>query len=617
MHFICRSFIGKNIPTCWSQYWENEPDDQVKLTKGHLFGLINLKNSQTDEPVTIGHDIIAEINQLYFSQNSDDINLCLKNTLNSLSQNPIFLNYQIDLVLTVVQNDHVFLATLGANSCILQRDSQISLIVSGKPNQVISSHGPILNNDRLLLTSSRFLETIPLEKIKTILVDTKIQNIEENFLSLLYSTPDQNQVSAVLIECHQDEQIEIISPDTQTVIEESTLPPPAQPSSTISHTSIYSQKPDSIFVHHQSNSKVSRRKKTQLIIAILLIIGLSISIYYGNQKNKTIKAESSYEMFKTELEQKLDNINTLKGLDLEAASKEAIEAKELANQMSNLNVNQQEISQYQSLIDTILSQTGSDNNFNPQMVQDTSFIVSQPQFSRIYFSNKNLYLLDSTKGRIDIFNPQTKSNQSLIISDAVKSASHLVFNNDDPYLLKDNKLSLIEKNNLSSKFDFGSLETPLSIDDIDFWNGSLYILDNQSQSIWKLSPNSSGYSLPQKWLKNDLKLEIGANSLAIDGQIWVLNHSGQIDLYTSGVKDKFGQKQNNNFTKTFSLITNPDSDFIVFNDNSQFIYVYKKNGELNSKYNLNKFKIIDLAFDPINKIIYFLSSDQKIYQIPL
>ncbi len=616
MHFICRSFIGKNKPTCWSQYWENEPDDELKLTKGHLFGLINLKNSQTDEPVTIGHDIIAEINQLYHSQKFNDINLDLKNALNLLSQNPIFLNYEIDLVLAVVQKDHVFLATLGANSCILQRNSQISHIISGKPSQIFSSHGPILNNDRLLLTSSRFLETIPLEKIKTILVDTKIQNIEENFLSLLYSAPDQNQVSAVLIECHQDEQIETISPDTQAVIEENNSPP-IQSSPTISHTSIYSQKPDSIFVHHQSNSKVSHRKKTQLIIAILLIIGLSISIYYGNQKNKSIKAESSYKLLKTELEQKLNNVNTLKGLDLDAASKVAKEAKELANQMSNLNVNQQEISQYQSLIDTILSQTGSDDNFKPQMVQDTSFIVSQPQFSRIYFSNKNLYLLDSTKGRIDIFNPQTKSNQSLIISDDVKSASHLVFNNDDPYLLKDNKLSLIEKNNLSSKFDFGSLETSLSIDDIDFWNGSLYVLDNQNQSIWKLTPNSSGYSSPQKWLKNDLKLEIGSNSLAIDGQIWVLNHSGQIELYTSGVKDKFDQKQNNNFIKTFSLITSPDSDFIVFNDNSQFIYVYKKNGEFSSKYNLSKFKIIDLAFDSANKIIYFLSSDQKIYQITL
>ena len=68
MHFICRSFIGKNNLNCWSQYWENEPDDELKLTKGHLFGLINLKNNQEEESVTIGHDIISEINQLYFTK---------------------------------------------------------------------------------------------------------------------------------------------------------------------------------------------------------------------------------------------------------------------------------------------------------------------------------------------------------------------------------------------------------------------------------------------------------------------------------------------------------------------------------------------------------------------
>ena len=616
MHFICRSFIGKNNPTCWSQYWENEPDDELKLTKGHLFGLINLKNNQADESVTIGHDIIAEINQLYFSQNQDDINLSLKNSLNILSQNPIFLNYQIELVLVVVQNNHVFLATLGTNSCILQRNSQISLIVSGKSNQVILSHGPILDNDRLLLTSSKFVDTITWEKIKTILVDTKIQNIEENFMSLLYSTSDQNQISAVLIECHQDNQDIVTKTETQTLVEDNNVPP-VEPPSPIPTPPLYPQKPDSIYVHHQSNFKVSRRKKTQLIIAIILIIGLCISIYYGNQKNKSIKAESSFNSLKTELEQKLNNINTIKGLDLDAASQVAKEAKDIANQMSKLNVHQQEISQYQSQIDTILSQTGSDDNFSPQMVQDTSFIVSQPQFSQLYFSNNNLYLLDSTKGRVDVFNPQNKSNQNLIISDAIKSATNLLFSNDNAYLFKENKLSLIEKNNLLPKFDFSSLDTPLSITDIDFWNGSLYVLDNQNQSIWKLTPNSSSFSSPQKWLKNDSKLEIGANSLAIDGQIWVLNHSGQINLYTSGVKDKFDQKQKNNFTKTFSLITSPDSDFIVFNDNSQFIYVYKKNGEFSSKYNLSKFKIIDLAFDSNNKIIYFLSSDQKIYQITL
>lgn len=618
MHFICRSLIGKNNPNCWSQYWENEPDDDLKHTKGHLFGLINLKDKQSEQPITIGHDIISEINQLYFSQTVDDINLGLKNALVALSQNPVFLKYQIDLALVVIVDNQAFLATYGTSNCILQRKSQISLLISGQPNETFSSHGQLLDSDRLLLTSSNFLENITWEKIKTILVEEKIQNIEENFLSLLYSIPDQNQVSAVLIECFQEDNNVVIDTDVKTINEEKTENTTFIPTSSVSYeTTSPLKKPDSVYIHNQSNFKVSHRKRTQLIVAIFLIISLCVSIFYGNQKNKTIKAEAIYKSLKTELELKINNINTLKSLDLVEASKIAKEAKDIVDQMSKLNIHQQEISQYQPQIDSMLFQTGGDETVTPPMVQDTSFIVSNPQFNRLFYFDKNLYLLDSTKGRIDILDPQNKSNQSLIISDSIKSATHLLFNNGTPYLLKDNKLSLVGKNNLTPIFDFNSLESFINITDINFWNGAIYVLDNQNQSIWKLSPNSTGFSTPQKWLKNDLKLEIGTNSFSIDGQVWVLNHSGQINPYTSGVKDKFIPKQTINFTKATSITTDPDSDFIVFNDNSQFIYVFKKNGEFHSKYNLNKFKIVDFAFDSANKIIYFLSFDQKIYQITL
>lgn len=615
MHFICRSFIGKNNPDSWSQYWENEPDNELKLTKGHLFGLVNLKSNQGEESVTVGKDIISEINQLYFSCESKDIILCLKDAVTSLTKNPIFSNYQIDVVLIVVLDNQLYIATYGTHGCLLQRGSKISQLISGKKNQFLSLCGPIQDEDRILLVSSKFLETITWEGIKRTLVDENIQNIEEDFLSSLYSVPDQNYISAALIECHPD----ISTPIIETGKEVLSLDDSNQISTPIVNSSpiINNKKIDSIFVHHQSNFKVSRRKKNQLVFALILIIGLCISIYYGNQKNKTIKAEASFNSLKTELELKLSNINALKSLDLEAAVDGAKEAEEIVQQMINLKINQQQVSQYKEQIDAIQFQTGGDDSIIPQMVQDTSFIVSQPQFSNLYFFNNNLYLLDSSKGRLDVLNPQTKSTQSVIISDSIKSATHLLFDNNNLYILVNNKLSLIGKNSLSPTYDFEPIKSTLSISDIDFWNGSLYVLDNQNQLIWKLAPNSDGFSNPQKWLKNDFKLEIGSNSLAIDGQIWVLNQSGQVTLYTSGVKDKFDIKKQINFIKTSSLITDPNSDYIVFNDNSQFIYVYKKNGEFYSKYNLSKLKIVDLAFDSQNKIIYFLSSDQKIYQITL
>jgi hypothetical protein len=218
---------------------------------------------------------------------------------------------------------------------------------------------------------------------------------------------------------------------------------------------------------------------------------------------------------------------------------------------------------------------------------------------------------------LDLVNPVDKSTKNILISDQVKNSSKILVDSNNFYLSSPSNLSLIDKNNLVSKVDFSKTNPSISITDLQFWNGSFYILDNQNQKIWKFTPNSSGFGEPVSWLKNDAKLNLGSASLAIDGKVWVLSESGQITPYLSGVKDNFKPNQITNFSKSDLLNTNIDSDFLVFTDDSKFIYVYQKTGELKSKFNLSKFKIVDLTFDSTNKIIYFLASDQKIYKITL
>jgi len=182
--------------------------------------------------------------------------------------------------------------------------------------------------------------------------------------------------------------------------------------------------------------------------------------------------------------------------------------------------------------------------------------------------------------------------------------------------LVQNQIKLVEKNGLTPKLDFNS-HSSVTVSDVQFWNGSIYVLDASSQSIWKFTPSASGFSSPQSWLKGDAKLNIGANSLDIDGRIWVLTDSGQVSLYNSGVNSKFKPNQSFNFNQAKFIVTPADSDYLIFSDESKYIYIYKKTGEFNSKYNLGDLKLLDLTFDPVSKTIYFLSSDQKIYKITL
>ncbi len=622
MHFICRSFIGKNNPQWWSQFWENEPDDQVKFTKGHLFGLINLQTDKSLDLKLTGHDLISEINQIYFSQESDDIGQNIKETLNSISQNPIFADCQINVAILIIIHQQIFSGIIGQGKIILQRGSQISQILSGSSDQVSLISGPVKDNDRILLSSQSFFDQISWEKIKNILIDSKIQNIEENFLSLLYSFDNQEFLSSVLVETHQDSD-PIVDPVTPTVVSET----PAEPSPSISPPLISDipipapapvsvNQVSPIYVKNRANFKIGSHKKIQISIAILLLIGLIVSSFFGYKKNQSAKTESSFQNLKVELEKKLNNISVVKSLNLEAAYQSAKEAQEIIQNMSQLGIHSDEISQYKTQVESVLSQTGDNDTLAPESIYDTSLIINNPKFSKIFFSKSTLYLLDSANGRIDSLLPREKSTKNISISDQIKSAQKILVDNNNVYLFSQNQIKLVEKNNLTTKLDLGS-QPSVTATDVQFWNGSLYVIDKPAQSVWKFTPSSSGFSSPQSWLKNNAKLELGANALAIDSRIWVLTESGQINLYISGVKDKFKQNQSLNFTKTSSLNTDENSDFLVFVDDSKFIYVYKKNGEFSSKFNLSNFQILDIAFDSTNKTIYFLASDQKIYRITL
>ncbi len=619
MHFNCRSFIGKNTPLFWSQTWENEPD--TLDTPTHLFGLISLQSQKDSlDPKTIGREIIDQINQSFFAQTEGSISQKLSRTIETHLTNNPRQDIEINLSLIVVFGQQIYLAVYGQNIVILQRGSQISRLLSGVGNQLFQISGPIKNNDRLLLSTADFVDKISWEKIKSTLIDPKIQNIEETFLTDLYSFEDQNNLSAFLVEFHSEDGLDDpVSLPTSPPDPEPITPPQIIPSVNLQPQPpiIINQKlnqPD-IYVKSRFKFKISNHKKIQLLVALFLLVGLLISSYFGYQKNQTQKAESNFQNLKSQLEQKLNNISVVKNLNLETTYQSAKEARDIISQMSQLNIHIDQVNQYKSQVDLILSQTGDSDSFQPESVYDTSLITNDPQFSKIIFSQNSLYLLDSNKGRIDSILPKEKSTKSVLISDQIKSSSKILVDNNNLYLLSHSQVYLIEKTGLTSKIDLSG--SSVNITDAQFWNGSLYILDKNAQNIWKSTPSASGYSTPQSWLKNDAKLELGANSLSIDGQIWLLTESGRIFLYNSGIKSKFNQTQEINFTKSANLVTDVDSDFLVFSDNSKFIYVYKKTGEFAFKFNLGNLQALDIAFDAPNKIIYFLASDQKIYKISL
>jgi len=303
-------------------------------------------------------------------------------------------------------------------------------------------------------------------------------------------------------------------------------------------------------------------------------------------------------------------------MNLEAAQTGAKESEKIIDQMIKLNIHQDEVNQYKNQINLLLSQTGVNQNYLPDTFFDTSLIINNPQYKDLLLVSGKIYLLDSANGRIDSLAINEKSSKSLLISENIKSSTKIFGDDKNLYLLYQDHISQINDSSIDQKILFSDLEEPVTVTDIQSWNGSLYLIDSDNQLVWKFTPNSSGFSSPQNWLKNDKKLSLGPISLAIDGEIWVLYQNGSIENYISGVKDNFKLKGTNQFSQTKNLDLSSEEDgFIAFVDNQNIIYIYKKSGDSVAKYNLGQLKVIDTVIN--DNILYLLASDQKIYKINL
>jgi len=607
MHFICRSFIGKSEDGFWSRYWENESDDfAIKSSKGHLFALVNLHSSIDQDLNALGHSLITEFNQNYFESNPQAfIPNSLSQSLETILSNPTFSTVEIDLVAVVILNHQLYSFCFGNTKLILKRHQQISILIDNfnQSSQVIN--GTIDDHDRLLLSSGEFFQQIGWDNIKTIISDAKIQSLEENFISSLYSIDNQKFISAAFIQTDYDDQ-EITSSLDQVVA------PVPEVDFLKTNTNSFGK---GLFVSSSQSKQQSRRSYLKILVCVISFLALSLSLFFGIRQSQIKKSETSYQKLKVELETKIENINQLKSLNFDDAKTVAQDASNLVNQMSKLKIHADEVSLYEQKINQFLAQTGEESSIQMTPFYDLSQINKDASYSSFIFQDQKLYLLDHTNGRLDSLIISNKTDQPISADAKLKSALDFSLTDSKFYILFSDNISLLDKNTITPKIKFADSSDEITPTAFDIWNSAIYVLDSTNKSVLKFNPNSTGFSKAQTWLKDSQKTAANANSISIDSQIWILNSTGQITPYLSGKKEPFTLNQSQDFINTTNLTVAPDGDYLAFVDNQQIVYVVKKTGELILKSNLGKIKIADITLDSANKLLYVLAQDQKIYSL--
>lgn len=615
MHYSTRSFIGHPSPTSWSQYWENEPDDyNLKTTHGHLFGLISL-DSTSNVPNELGREIIQYIDEQYFSLVEPNPVKRLSSVLQSIKEKYLNSLNRFDLVIALIVGDKLHLFSFNSGLVFLQRDSQISRLLHASSQDISTISGRILPNDRLVLSTQGFFDQYGWDQIKLFLSPPTIEEVEENFVSLLHSLESPDTVSGVVIAAHSEDPVSVLSPES----------PSLSPTITPNHPRIHQNFLNRFFpkktiqVSPSTSLVANRRHKLNILVAFILIIAFSVSIYFGASRNQSIQLEKEYQSLKSQYESKYSSALAIKSLNLAESQSIAKEASVFVEQMSSLGLYSQEVTSFRSQVQQLLSQTGSSEAYQPDFLYDTGNIGTNSSYNLSFLHKNQLYLFDSKKGQVDMVDISTRSQKQIVNNSDLIGATSFAVNDSGIFFLKEQKILLVKDNVVSIAIDLSTKIDGLVSGQINFWNGSLYLLaiTSGNPTIWKFAPSASGFSSGNVWLKAGQSLPADSVSFTINSNIWVLSKSGKIISYTLGQENDLSSFTSSSATTEASnLVVSLDGGTVSFSEKSM-VYVGQKDTSALSGYNFGERLILSLGYDPSSKNILVLCSDQKIYKISL
>ena len=155
----------------------------------------------------------------------------------------------------------------------------------------------------------------------------------------------------------------------------------------------------------------------------------------------------------------------------------------------------------------------------------------------------------------------------------------------------------------------------LAVDDNSF---NLYVLNKANNQLYKYSKTVNGYSTKTNWLKETSNLSNASDLFVIDGDLYVLNNTGEVQKFYDGKKVDY------NAPALIPVMTKANKMFIgvkyiyLFDGVAKRLAVLNKiNGDLLNQYevaSLNNLK--DFTVNEEEKNAYFLA-DGGIYRINL
>ena len=371
--------------------------------------------------------------------------------------------------------------------------------------------------------------------------------------------------------------------------------------------------------------KLSSKKTIAAILFILIVFLTADIVLVKRQKDKKAEFEYYNELLVSSSQKESEAEQAIIYQDFGRARELLKEANSLLSKVASFQDLENQARELRQKIESHSDKIDHVNRLSdPELILDFARVGSEVKADGLVKTNGGFYSFGSDNNSIYRLN-LTEGSFSRILADSdslghfktatfLSGTNEIVFATDTPSLaIYDFSKSSLKK----AKINFVS--DNLMIKDISSFGANVYLLDVKNNQIYKHARSLGGFRTGKEWIAGNQNSDFkNAVSLAIDGNIFVLKSSGEIEKYSRGIKKDFTASSLieplNSPTKIY---TEAGFDYLYILDprHKRIVQYDKATGELINQYTSEKFDDIkDIVIDEKEERMYLLNG-RKIFEI--
>jgi hypothetical protein len=579
--------VGVHSNSCWSQVHFFIPSDSQKIKNwGSLAAVFCLKALKEDLDISsFGKEVIQRFHESYYSSEKPVLGK-LKEAINQLFQE-FGQTVELSIIAASFLNSEkpaVYLASRGAQAKLC-RDHKIALLLNDEP-ELKTASGFLKNNDLFILGSSHFFKLAGSKKLALIFKKSSFNQIKEELASLVGASEENSLVSLALVKIILDEEKIIDKPAVELEPDKNKLNFVFKAFRRIFSffPKIKLPKGDDwqLFL---KNRQPKATRKTQLTIALVLLVLLLVSIFLGYKKREQTSILEEKQEVIAKVEANLQEAQQLLAVSPERSKEFLIESQKVIKNYQDKKPEATQDEQLISLFQKItreLEKISHEYASQGELFLDLGLLKEGFKSQKWHLNGKEAVLLDKESGIVLKLNLETKKGQIIAGGQAVKKVNLVARNSGYSYLINSQEISLISEESLK-EVDKKEIKDLGFVKDAVGFGGNLYLLSEDQ--IYKFVTLDDGLSDKQDFLTTNDDSLSRDYYLAIDGAIWTATKEGDISKFVRGKRDFFTVSglDKNIFVQAFFTDENCQNLYILDRQNIRIV-VINKEGQYQKSY---------------------------------